>query len=294
MLSSEPTQALSRVSAAPPVFNEQLLLDQGVLNLAAKFAQAEPYPHIVIDNLFSTELLDQIVAEFDDIDANGWVSYDSHLERKLATRSNMRLPPATQRYFDTIYSGPFLRWIQKISGIENLITDPTLHGGGMHHIPQGGRFEVHVDFQKHPKTQLDNRLVLITYLNKDWKREYGGELELWAPDRSKCVAHVVPEFGRTVLFLSTLETPHGHPHAVNSPDGRARRSILGYYYTNGCTKISSRDDLTTIFVRRTKLALAEQLKWTAKRLTPPIIVDGVRAIRSAMKKRRHALPAAND
>ena len=66
-----------------------------------------------------------------------------------------------------------------VTGIDDLIVDPTLFGGGMHAMPSGGRFDLHTDFQQHPRTKLDNRLVLITYLNPDWREDYGGMLELW-------------------------------------------------------------------------------------------------------------------
>ena len=38
-------------------------------------------------------------------------------------------------------------------GIDGLITDPMLCGGGLHKIPAGGRFAVHADFNRHPVTQ---------------------------------------------------------------------------------------------------------------------------------------------
>jgi Rps23 Pro-64 3,4-dihydroxylase Tpa1-like proline 4-hydroxylase len=38
---------------------------------------------------------------------------------------------------------------------------------------------MHVDFNQHSVTRLDNRLVFITYLNKNWRSSYGGALELW-------------------------------------------------------------------------------------------------------------------
>ena len=58
----------------------------------------------------------------------------------------------------------FLEYLSKITGIdEPLISDPYLSGGGYHEIKRGGVLEVHADFNKHPKLNLDRRLNLLLY-----------------------------------------------------------------------------------------------------------------------------------
>ena len=42
----------------------------------------------------------------------------------------------------------------------------------------GGKFALRTDFTQHTMTKLENRLIFITYLNKDWLPSYGGALEL--------------------------------------------------------------------------------------------------------------------
>ena len=45
-------------------------------------------------------------------------------------------------------------------------------------------------------SMLTNTLVFITYLNRDWRPEYGGALELWDGKRNQKVTEVAPVFGR--------------------------------------------------------------------------------------------------
>jgi Rps23 Pro-64 3,4-dihydroxylase Tpa1-like proline 4-hydroxylase len=38
---------------------------------------------------------------------------------------------------------------------------------------------MHLDYSIHPITGKERRVNLIIYMNKDWKEEWGGELNLW-------------------------------------------------------------------------------------------------------------------
>ncbi|HEV3457665.1 MAG TPA: 2OG-Fe(II) oxygenase, partial [Thermoanaerobaculia bacterium] len=80
---------------------------------------------------------------------------------------------------------------------------------------------------------LDRRLNLIVYLNKDWLPEYGGEIELWDRDMRRCAQRVLPVFNRTIVFNTTDTSFHGHPTPLACPDGRTRKSVSFYYYSNG-------------------------------------------------------------
>ncbi len=71
---------------------------------------------------------------------------------------------------------------------------------GYHVLRSGGHFDVHADRNFDHNTGLTRRLALITYLNRDWRKEYGGQLELWATDASRCESVIEPEFNTTILF----------------------------------------------------------------------------------------------
>src|SRR5690242_7906008 len=43
---------------------------------------AEPFPHVVLDDVFEPDLLKQILSEFDAMDRGRWHSSDKALERK--------------------------------------------------------------------------------------------------------------------------------------------------------------------------------------------------------------------
>jgi hypothetical protein len=98
-------------------------------------------------------------------------------------------------------------------------------------MPPGGKFDVHADRNMAYETGLTRHLSLITYLNKSWKHEYGGQFELWNHDGSRREAVVEPLFNRTVIFEIADQNFHGVPSPIASPGGRCRTSFVVYYHT---------------------------------------------------------------
>lgn len=247
--------------------------------LRQQFGAAEPFPHLLLHGLFKREFLERVVADFGINDAGDWLRWDTPDEVKRATRSGAKLGPASQAYFDAVHRGDFIQLLTAITGVEGLLPDPTLFGGGLHEIPDGGRFGVHTDFNKHPVTGLDNRLVMITYLNPGWKPGYGGCLELWDEGQTACLKEINPVLGDTILFAHSERSLHGHPGPVCAPDRRSRRSIATYFYSNGRP-----DAVADGSYRTTRLRTPVQLgPWAraatrAKYFLPPVIVDGLKRI----------------
>ena len=250
--------------------------------LRDRFETARPFPHVVIDGLFDATFLRGLVDDFGGVGFGDWLRYDNASERKRATRPGAKLGPASQAYIDVVHRGPFNRFLSDITGIDGLLPDPTLHGGGLHEIPPGGKFAVHVDFNKHPVTRLDTRLVLITYLNDDWQPSYGGARELWNADTDRCEAQVVPVFGRSILFAHTATSLHGHPDPVRAPNGRPRRSSATYFYTTGRPDADGGDVHTTRLHRPLDIGRWGRAANTAKYFIPPALVDGARRLRTRL------------
>ena len=134
---------------------------------------------------------------------------------------------------------------------EILIPDPYLIGGGLHELRNDGFLNIHADFNRHPKMKLDRRLNILIYLNKDWKNEYGGQLQLWDKNMKKCEQNIVPTFNRMVIFSTTDSSYHGNPIKVCHPKLISRKSIAMYYYSNGRPSSENQlGDHSTIFRKR--------------------------------------------
>lgn len=201
--------------------------------LQDQYVNARPFPHIVLDNLFPDEVLDGILTAFPRPDEIEWRKFDNATEKKLGYWHESRLRPEMELFLYRMSAPPVLRFLEGLTGIEGLIPDPYFGGAGPHQILPGGFLKVHVDFNWHPLLKLDRRLNLIVYLNKDWKEEYGGHIELWNRDVTRCERKILPVFNRTIVFSTTDFSYHGHPEPLACPEGMSRKSVSFYYYTNG-------------------------------------------------------------
>ena len=77
---------------------------------------------------------------------------------------------------------------------------------------------------------LQRRLAMLVYLNKAWQPEFGGQLELWNQDGTRCEKVIEPIFNRTVIF----EIADSNFHAVRpvaSGSGAARKAFAAYFHT---------------------------------------------------------------
>ena len=189
------------------------------------YVNAKPFPHVVFDNFFDPALLDHVLREFPAPGAIRWQRFDNAHEIKLASAAEASFGPVTRLLFYHLNSATFLQFLSAVTGIENLIPDPSFEGGGLHQIVRGGKLGVHADFNKHGQYGLDRRLNLLLYLNKDWTEEYGGNLELWDRQMTRCEARVLPIFNRVMVFGTTDFTYHGHPDPLQCPEGMTRRSL---------------------------------------------------------------------
>lgn len=167
------------------------LLDQSLFEPASiealrrQFVEAQPFPHLVIEGLFDPTLLELLHAEFDLLDQGHWkVFQDAHHDINRLRDGR----PASKLYFNLVNSEPFVNALSAITGIDALISDPYLAGGGLHETKAGGKFEMHTDFNKHIRTMLDHELILLTYLNKDWEPAY----QRAQPARAPSPAHAAP------------------------------------------------------------------------------------------------------
>jgi hypothetical protein len=230
--------------------------EDGLSRLAAieDYASAQPFPHLLIDDFFDSRVLDQVLNEWPQPDTPEVDKYDDGFYSTLKYASNYRMQfgPYTKSLLTHLGEPPFLEALEKVTGIEGLIPDPYLSGGGLHFTRSGGRLAVHADFNKHAKFKLDRRLNLILYLNRGWTEANQGWLELWDREMKSCVKRILPIFNRTVIFSTNDFSFHGQPEPVAGPPDLVRRSIALYYYSNGrpAEEVAARDSQATLWQER--------------------------------------------
>jgi Rps23 Pro-64 3,4-dihydroxylase Tpa1-like proline 4-hydroxylase len=228
------TRWFARRSGLVEPFNSAVLAGLGAAH--DSYRTGKPFPHAIIDNLFQPGALDRVLAEWPQEDENAEHHDDgTYVVGKTGSTHKTRFGRYTQYLFHRLAEPQFLEALETLTGIQGLIPDPYLYGGGLHCTKAGGRLAVHADYNFHLKWGwgIDRRLNVLVYLNRNWSEANGGWLELWDKEMSKCVVRTLPLFNRTVVFSTTDDSYHGQPEPVVGPPSLERRSIALYYYTSG-------------------------------------------------------------
>lgn len=200
--------------------------------LAAQYLPNPPVPHIFLPDFLDPGMARAMAQEFPNPNTDAWTHYKHQNENKSGLNKRELFPPLLGDAVDELNSQAFLSWISTLTGIPNLVADPSLDGGGLHQSANGGFLNVHADFTMHHYHKNWRRRVnLILYLNEGWRPEWGGAIELWDRQMKRCVTKYPPLFNHALIFNTDENSFHGFPEPLQCPEGTSRKSLALYYYT---------------------------------------------------------------
>jgi hypothetical protein len=260
------------------LFAGRIRLPKRLEELRSVYRNALPFPHVVIDDLFSPQILDQLLAEMAAMTHKQWrlVETASH-ERMRRMRSGVELGVAGAQLVSLLHSASFLYLLSEITGIWQLLPDPYLQGAGYAQMQPGDFFNVHSDRNVAYDTGLNRRLAMIVFLNRSWDPNYNGQLELWNSEATRCDVSIDPLYNRTVLFEVANPNYHGVPAPIACPPDRSRQSFIVYYHTVGIDGKLDATPHSSIFApnfyRRDRT-----LRAFARQLTPPVLLKAARKL----------------
>lgn len=201
--------------------------------LRREFNSAEPFRFFAVDNFLDDGVVESLSGSyptFEDAVKLGFTFNAVNEQKKVQISDSMKFPDPVKQLNEALASPQFLSDLSYIAGIENLVADPQLAGGGMHLTGPGGRLDVHVDFNFIRDRQLHRRLNILVYLNPVWEDSWGGHVELWDRDVKRCAHRFRPSGSRCVVFETSDISYHG---VAPITDKKAvRRSFAAYYYTH--------------------------------------------------------------
>ena len=218
-----------RMNPLDQVISSSYTGEKEVAELRSSFDNAQPCRHLVLPNFLDAALANELYEHFPAIDSlnvkrkslNEDKSEDYHFERWHPSFSKLR---------EVISSQYFAQWMSDVTGIEGLHTTDDSLGSGVHQGKDGSYVDVHIDVNMNPDKGLWRRINLLIYLNREWKAEYGGDLELWDKEMSRCEVKVPCDFNRAVIFYTDENSPHGYSK-IHLPEGETRKSFYTYFYT---------------------------------------------------------------
>ena len=112
-----------------------------------QYAAAYPFPHLAIDNLFPArfiKLVDEEIPDKPSTDSRGCIpgkfqclsgTKGEHKKNQLSHEKHFG--PNTKFLFSYLKSATFIAFLEKLTGIPDLIPDPKYFGSGIHQVLDG-------------------------------------------------------------------------------------------------------------------------------------------------------------
>lgn len=251
-------------------------------SLGYRYRSAQPYPHIVIDNFLHDDVMRHVLNNFPTMEQMPTIFREPMSYKGQLSDVDGKWPEFSP-LFSTLQSRPFRDLMSAITGIEDLLQDDVLAGGGLHQSPKSGFLDIHVDANFHPENkQLHRRVNLLIYANPEWDPRWGGQLQIWENqnNKPKHLRHSIdPISNRAVIFSTTRTSWHGVA-PVDCPPDRSRRSLALYYYTRTRPAAETYRDSSVIWMNQT-------VPW--KRALYPVMNAGIALLKPYAKSVRRLL-----
>lgn len=222
--------------------------------LRRQFQEAEPFPFMAIDEFLDPEFAREVAASYPayaEARGRGREFSAVNEKKKVQITDAAMFPEPVKKLNDLLAAPSFIEDLEYITGIDDLLWDPQLEGGGMHLTGPRGRLDVHVDFNYVEARKLHRRLNILVYLNEGWKDEWGGAVELWDEKVRTCAHAFRPVLNRCVVFATSEISFHG-VEPVTCPQGAQRISFAAYYYTKEAPAHWDGTTHSTVFKARPK------------------------------------------
>jgi Rps23 Pro-64 3,4-dihydroxylase Tpa1-like proline 4-hydroxylase len=219
--------------------------------IKAEYQSKRPFRYIMFENFFQTDKAEIILQNYPTIQDGKWDGTTYLDQKNKFQKTKFDQSSVMDNVFKELNSAEFLNWLQEVTEVEDtLLADKDLFGGGLHQSTNGAFLNVHVDYNIHPQTKYHRRLNVLVYMNKDWKDEYEGHLELWdlSDNQKNLIGKYAPTFNRCVIFETNEISFHGHPKPLKTPSDVNRKSIATYYYTRTRPIAEIATDHNTIYV----------------------------------------------
>ena len=198
-----------------------------------EYQRKDIFNYCIVDNFFNTDIALKLEQEFPDFNDKMWHEYNNPIEIKKTLNDWNKFPETTYSVFKILNSNKFLTLLRKYTKLRSLTSDEGLNGGGWHIHKRGGKLNLHLDYNIHPKLKLQRKINIIIYLNSSWKSNWGGELGFFSNESSikpgKLIKKIYPKYNRAVIFDTSQNSWHGLVGKVNCPSKQFRKSIATYY-----------------------------------------------------------------
>ncbi len=194
-----------------------------------RFARAEPFPHLVIDELFYQDRIREAARQFP---SPSDMVEKPNRKGVLELSDRHLLPPLLRHVSDELLSERFVAWLSLVSRVEDLFADYEVNWGALRQSADGVEGKIHVAPERPAHKPWFRRLTLILHLTDGLSEDNGGCFQLWDRDKIAPRVSIAPLFNRAVVFLNTPTAFHNASMTRLGP-GETRKTMQSLYFTAG-------------------------------------------------------------
>ena len=214
----------------PLMLNQKLCNESVIANLQSNFAAGQPYRHVLIDDFLDPFFARKLSENFPSLEQMK-TKYNGINEKKAEHSDFTKLSHEFSTLKQILFDKEVLKLVEKITGIQGLQTIDDRFGFGLHQGGSGSFLDIHIDYNLHPLQKKQRRVNLLIFLNEEWRENWGGLLQLWNADVTKCVTSILPVFNRCVLFECSSIAYHGY-NTIHCPPSLTRKSFYTYFFSD--------------------------------------------------------------
>ena len=195
------------------------------------FFSSKPFPNIELNNLWDNKLLEECFKEIEKLEHWDGEKNFFAAKKRLYSTKHKYFPDNVKKVFNELCSQKFINWLESFTNEKRLVADINFTAGGISSVGNGGFLKIHADPNWNPQVKLFMRIIIIVYLNSDWKDEWGGHLEFWNQDMTACEKKIKPVINNMIIFSNNDRNYHGHPDPLKVPENTRRNNLIMYYYS---------------------------------------------------------------
>ena len=181
-------------------------LEAALPELCAQYTGAEPYPHIVLDDFFPESVEAEAEREFPPLSAEAWLNFTHVNERKYSNTDPDTWGPTLQDMLADLQSDRFVAFLRELTGIQGLMRDESLEGGGLHQTPRDGFLNIGIGGMAPGRNCGEGLGLAIAFLHGP--PGHGADADHPLPVRpTACRGQRGPGVGRQDLFARHAAAP---------------------------------------------------------------------------------------
>ena len=104
--------------------------------LRQKWLSGKPFHYCYVDDFLPREIADNLLACFPSVQQNDWTK-TTYIHQRNKHHAQSGFPKPINDFFSLTATPNFLKLILEVTGINDLIADQKLFGGGLHQILPG-------------------------------------------------------------------------------------------------------------------------------------------------------------